>query len=181
MRCKLALRAMGYALHIGTGLPRLLTRPGRTARARMVGIVLLAFALRALIPLGFMPASDGTFSLMICPGGLPAGILDGLRSGKSMGHGMGEGMGVGMAMSGGTTLPQPQHLGAGHGAGHGQGLMDQGYCAFTTGFSSAPPPPLLFAVLLVLSCIALVVVTVLAPAGIRLVHLPQARAPPTPF
>ncbi len=33
---------------------------------------------------------------------------------------------------------------------------------------------------LLLSCIAIIAVTVLAPAGIRLVHLPQARAPPAP-
>lgn len=38
-------------------------------------VVLLAFALRALIPIGFMPAADGTLSLTICDEGFPAGLL----------------------------------------------------------------------------------------------------------
>lgn len=126
-----------------------------TTRARLIWAVLLAFALRALIPLGFMPAGDGTLSLMICPGGLPPGLLPA--------------MGKSMPMSGGMPMPQ-QH--------HGHGSADQSYCAFTTGFSSAPPPLLLVNLLLLFTLAALIAVTVLAPAGIRLVHLPQARAPP---
>jgi hypothetical protein len=154
---------MAHARHIGTGIPRLLTR--RTTRARLVGALLLAFSLRALIPLGFMPAADGTLSLMICPAGLPAWLLHEPA------------MGGGMAMSGGRAMPQqPQHPGP----RHGQGLMDEGYCGFTTGCSPAPPPLLLALLSLVLSCIAVTAVTLLAPAGIRLVHLPQARAPPAP-
>ncbi|HEV2271347.1 MAG TPA: DUF2946 family protein [Steroidobacteraceae bacterium] len=129
-----------------------------TTRARLIWAVLLAFALRALIPLGFMPAGDGSLSLMICPGGLPAGLLPG--TGKSM------------PMSGGTPMPQPQH--------HGRGLMSDAYCVFTTGFGSAPPPLLPTSFLLLLALTALIAVMVLAPAGIRLVHLPQARAPPDP-
>jgi hypothetical protein len=167
---------MGHTRHIGSGIPRLFTKPGRTTRARLVCAVLLAFFLRALIPLGFMPSSDGTLSLMICPGGFPAWLLHD----PGMDPGMDQGWGHGRAMSGGMAMPQPQEPRQGHGAGHGQGLMDEGYCAFTTGCGPAPPP-LLHAVLsLVLSCVAVVAVTVLAPVGIRLVHLPQARAPPVP-
>ncbi|MGH8202381.1 MAG: hypothetical protein ACREVO_18755 [Steroidobacteraceae bacterium] len=158
---------MAHARHIGTGIPRLLTR--RTTRARLVGALLLAFSLRALIPLGFMPASDGTLSLMICPAGFPSWLLHD----PGMDQGGNHGTGHGMAMSRGRAMPQ-QHPGQ----GHGQGLMDEGYCTFTTGCSPAPPPLLLAVISLVLSCIAVVAVTVLAPAGIRLVHLPQARAPP---
>lgn len=154
---------MAYPRHI-TRIPRLLAVRGRATRARLVWAVLLAFALRAFIPVGFMPASDGSLSLMICPGGLPAELLQG--------HGMGQGMrdSMGMPMPGGVGVPAHQHP--------GHGLMDEGYCAFTTGFSSAPPPLLLAALVLLLSCVAVITVTVLAPAGIRLVHLPQARAPP---
>lgn len=145
---------MGYARDMSTGIARLLTRPGGKTRARVVFAVLLAFAVRAFIPVGFMPASDGSFSLMICPAGFPAALLP-ARS---------------MPMSGGMQMPaHPQH---------GHGLMDEGYCAFTTGFSSAPPPLLLVALLLMLLCVTVTSLTVLAPAGIRLVHLPQARAPP---
>lgn len=126
-----------------------------TTHARLIWAVLLAFALRALIPLGFMPAGDGTLSLMICPGGLPPGVLPAMDKA--------------MPMSGGMPMP-PQH--------HGHGSAEQSYCAFTTGFSSAPPPLLLAKLLLLFTLTALIAVAVLAPAGIRLVHLPQARAPP---
>jgi hypothetical protein len=154
---------MAHARPIGTGIARLLIRPGRTTRARLVGALLLAFSLRALIPLGFMPAADGTLSLMICPAGIPAWLL--------------HDMDPGMAMPGGMTTPQqPQHPGQ----RHGQGLMDEGYCTFTTGFCSAPPPLLLALLSLVLACVAVIAVTMVAPASIRLVHLPQARAPPAP-
>ena len=37
--------------------------------------MLLAFALRALIPPGFMPASDRPFTVEICPEGFPAELL----------------------------------------------------------------------------------------------------------
>jgi len=138
--------------------------------------VLLTFALRAFIPVGFMPASDGSLSLMICPGGLPAELLQGRGMGQGTDQGTDPGMGQGMrqymGMSRGTPMPQHQHP--------GHGLMDEGYCAFTTGFSSAPPPLLLAALVLLLSCVAVIAVTVLAPAGRCLVHLPQARAPPAP-
>jgi len=157
---------MGHARDI-TGVPQLLGRPSRATRARLVAIALLAFALRALIPLGFMPASDGSLSLMICPGGLAAGLLQGqghamgqsigqqigTRDGSGLGKSMAPSMGNGMPMSDGTPTPAHQHDG-------GHGLMDEGYCAFTTGFSSAPPPLLPVAVFLLLSCVAVIAVTV---------------------
>jgi hypothetical protein len=146
-------------------------------RSRLVGLVLLALALRSLIPMGFMPAGDGTLSLIICPGDLPAGLFQGRGMGQDRGQDMSQGMSQGMRpampMAAGTRrMPGQPH--------HGKGLMDGGYCAFTTGFSPAPPPLLLVAIFLLLSCAAIIAVTVLAPAGIRLVHLPQARAPPAP-
>ena len=156
---------MSHGRAISSGVPRFPARPRRATRARLVSLALLAFALRALLPLGFMPAGDGTLSLMICPGGLPAGLLGGQAMGRSTDQGM--------PMSGGMRMPAHRHP--------GHGLMDEGYCAFTTGFSSAPPPLLLIALLLLLSCAAIIVMTVLAPGGIRLVHLPQARAPPAPL
>lgn len=173
---------MGHARDIGTGIARLPMRPSRALRARLVFAVLLAFALRAAIPVGFMPAADGSLSLVICPGGLPAGLLPDRGMGQGMGQGVGQGMphGIGngaahsMSLFGGMQTPAHQH--------RGHGSMDTGYCAFTTGFSSAPPPPLLAALLLLLlACVALLAVSVPAPAGIRLVHVPQARAPPRAF
>lgn len=127
----------------------------RTTRARLVCAVLLALSLRALIPIGFMPAGDGTLSLMICPGDFPAALLP---EQKAMRDDMG------------MPMPQPHH--------DGRGVMEDGYCAFTTGFSSAPPPPLVAEFALLVACVGVVLARVATPAGIRLVHIPQARAPP---
>lgn len=119
-------------------------------------LFLLAFALRALIPLGFMPATDGTFSLTLCPGGLPLALLP---EEKMVSQGMG------------MPMPQPHHH-------RGHGVMDDAYCVFTTGFSAAPPSLLLATLFLLLAVVAFVAVTLSAPAGIRFVYIPQARAPP---
>ena len=130
-------------------------RRSRATRPRLIVAVLLALALRALIPIGFMPAGDGTLSLMICPGGFPSALLQRQTA-------MRDGMGM--------PLPQPHHP--------GRGVMEDGYCVFTTGFAAAPPPPLVAAFVLLLACLGVVVARSAAPAGIRLVHVPQARAPP---
>lgn len=92
---------------------------------------------------------------MICPGGFPSALLPQHET-------MQDGMGM--------TMPQPHHS--------GQALMDDGYCVFTTGFASAPPPPVVVAFVLLLACLGTVLTRVAAPGGIRLVHVPQARAPP---
>ena len=52
-------------------------------------VVLLAFALRALIPIGFMPAADGTLSLTICDEGFPAGLLQPAAHGHAVPAGAG--------------------------------------------------------------------------------------------
>jgi hypothetical protein len=41
----------------------------------IAGAMLLAFALRALVPQGFMPATDRPFAVEICPEGFPAQML----------------------------------------------------------------------------------------------------------
>ncbi|MGA7539288.1 MAG: DUF2946 family protein [Steroidobacteraceae bacterium] len=116
---------------------------------------LLAFGLRALIPIGFMPAADGTLSLMICPGGFPPELLPPEKT-----------------LSGGMGMPMPGR--------HGHGLMEDGFCIFTTGFSAAPPPLLLAALLLLLAVVTVIVTSMPALIGIRRVNIPQARAPPAP-
>lgn len=147
---------MRFARQIAFSGP-LLSGPSRhAARPRLVLLVLVALALRAFIPVGFMPAGDGTFSLMICPGGLPPALLP---EQKTMDDGMG------------MPMPQPQHH-------RGHGVMDDAYCVFTTGFGAAPPSLLLATLFLVLAAIAVVVITLSAPAGISFVYIPQARAPP---
>ena len=146
---------MGRASHDRTGEKPLLRRLGRATRARIIAAVLLALAVRSLIPLGFMPAADGSLSLMICPAGFPLALAPGA------GH---------MSMPGGMAMPQDQH--------HGTAATDEGYCVFTSGFSAAPPPPVLATLFLLLAVVATASVMASTQAGIRLVHLPQARAPP---
>ncbi len=52
-------------------------------------VVLLAFALRALIPIGFMPAADGSLSLTICDEGFPAGLVHPAAHGPAASAGAG--------------------------------------------------------------------------------------------
>ena len=47
----------------------------KVSRALIAGAMLLVFAARALVPQGFMPASDRPFSVEICPEGFPAQLL----------------------------------------------------------------------------------------------------------
>ena len=43
-------------------------------RRLLAGLALALFALRALVPVGFEPARDGSFALVICPHGLPPAL-----------------------------------------------------------------------------------------------------------
>jgi DUF2946 family protein len=47
----------------------------RQRRPWLAAFALLAFTVRALIPVGFMPAGDGFFKLQLCPEGLSAQAL----------------------------------------------------------------------------------------------------------
>jgi hypothetical protein len=44
-------------------------------RQLIAGIILLAFAARALVPHGYMPSHERPFSIEICPEGFPAQLL----------------------------------------------------------------------------------------------------------
>ncbi|HSY07787.1 MAG TPA: DUF2946 family protein [Steroidobacteraceae bacterium] len=57
----------------------------------IASILLLAFASHMLVPMGFMPATDHTISLQICPEGFPVQLLHiGLDHGHGA-HGSGSG------------------------------------------------------------------------------------------
>jgi len=53
----------------------------------IAGVMLFAFAVRSLIPLGFMPSSEQPFSVEICPEGFPARLL--VHAGQHHHHGAG--------------------------------------------------------------------------------------------
>lgn len=47
----------------------------RIHRQWLISLLLLAVAVRALIPAGFMPSADRPFTLEICPDGFPSQLL----------------------------------------------------------------------------------------------------------
>jgi Protein of unknown function (DUF2946) len=58
------------------------------SRKLNASILLIALAFRALVPAGFMPASDRLFSLEICPEGFPPQLLHhGTDHGSRVHHG----------------------------------------------------------------------------------------------
>ena len=52
----------------------------------LASLLVVALALRALIPVGFMPSGNGQLALQICPEGFPAALLNG-ASGHHHDHG----------------------------------------------------------------------------------------------
>jgi hypothetical protein len=123
----------------------------RSSRASLLWLVLAAFALRALIPIGFMPAADGSLALQICDEGWPAGWLPHAAAGAPHGQ----------AMPAGPV----HHSHADH-------------CPFCGGTTPAPGPLLLALACAVWVAIATAAIVVSFRALIRVLHVPQARAPP---
>jgi Protein of unknown function (DUF2946) len=64
-------------------------RPNQKAGEWIIGVLLVIFALRSLIPAGFMPSAGEPFSLRICPDGFPTQLLDHLH-GSHHGHALGD-------------------------------------------------------------------------------------------
>jgi hypothetical protein len=123
----------------------------------MASIMLVALALRALIPPGFMPASDRPFSIEICWEGLPADMLA---------HG---------------EPSQADHRGPLQAAHHHHsGSPSQSeHCVFGTASSAGPilHLPLLSDISFAQPLRAVAFVSM--AGALRLVHLPQPRAPPS--
>ena len=125
-------------------------------RTLMSSIMLVAFALRVFIPPGFMPASGRPFSLEICWEGLPADMLAHVEASHA----------DSMEMD--------------HGGDHHHGTSSHSeHCVFGTACSAGPifhltlPSYLSSAQQLPASAFSSIAVAV------RVVHLPQPRAPPS--
>jgi hypothetical protein len=58
-----------------------ITPSGNRRRQLLAALMLAAFAVRALVPAGFMPAGGGAFSIEICPEGFSAQPLSQLPHG----------------------------------------------------------------------------------------------------
>jgi hypothetical protein len=123
-----------------------LTKP--RARALIAAVMVLAFAVRSLVPQGFMPSSARPFSVDICPEGLPAQLLGLVHV----------------------------HDGAAH--HHGAGHWHTEHCVFGCAYLDGPlshHPPIVPGVAAKILADPSIVATA---AIVRLVHLPEARGPP---
>jgi len=135
-----------------------LVKPKR--RTLVAGIMLVAFAARAFIPTGFMPASGQPFSLEICREGLPTDMFAHVEPSDADSMSM-------------PSMSMP----ASH---HHSGSPSQGeHCVFGTACGAGPAPHLKLPNDLPdapkLGEFALASI----PLPVRVVHLPQPRAPPS--
>jgi len=135
----------------------------KASRKSVAGVMLTAFALRALVPPGFMPASDRPFSIEICWEGLPAAALP---------HDEPMDMGS-MGMS--TRDAAPADASAHNHARHPSHTE---HCVFGTACSAGPVPHLSLLSDISTSQPLRAPAFVSAVGSVRLVHLPQPRAPP---
>jgi len=141
-------------------------------RTLLASIMLVALALRALIPPGFMPASDRPFAIEICWEGFPGDLL--ARGEPARAHSMAgmDSMSREPAGTSGHGLLQRAHH------QHSGSRSHSEHCVFGTASGAGPIPHL------PLPCDVspprqLRTVAFVSIAGaVRLVHLPQPRAPP---
>jgi hypothetical protein len=132
----------------------------RSRQTLIASIMLVAFALRGLIPPGFMPASGRPFSIEICWEDFPAEMLA---------HGE-----PSAADSMGMHRMPMQSMGSHHSGSPSPGE----HCVFGTACSAGPIPHLPLLSELSSARQLRAVAFVSFAAAIRLVHLPQPRAPP---
>jgi len=144
----------------------------RSRRTLMASVMLVALALRALIPPGFMPASDRPFSIEICWDGFPANVLAPYEPAHADAMGM-DSMPehAGDVASHRGPLQAAHHHHAGH-PSHSE------HCVFGSACGAGPIPdlPLLSEFSHAQTLLAVAFVSI--AGAVRLVHLPQSRAPP---
>jgi hypothetical protein len=159
----------------------------RRRRTLMASIMLVAFASRALIPPGFMPASDRPFSMEICWEGFPADLLphgepphaDSMGMDSMPVHSMAADH-IPDSMHREPVADSTFHRGPPQEPHHNHSRIPSHseHCTFGTACGAGPIPHLLLASD-ISSAEQLRAVAVVSIAGaVRLVHLPQPRAPP---
>jgi len=93
-------------------------------RRWLISMVLMALAVRALVPAGFMPATDRPFSFEICPDGFPAQLL---HQGGEVAHHHHHAQD-----DGSTQSPTP--------GSHDHGAARAEHCVFAAAASVGPAP-----------------------------------------
>jgi hypothetical protein len=133
----------------------------------IISVLLVALAVRALVPAGFMPATDRPFSFQICPDGFPAELLTrgepkhGHDHGGHAHHDMGEG-----ADSSGSGSHE-------HGAARAE------HCVFAAVASAGPIPHGFLLSAAPEAQAEPVVASAPPPSSTPRYLLPPSRAPPT--
>jgi hypothetical protein len=97
---------MGCARQMAFTGPLLCGPSRRAANPRLLLLLLLAVALRVLVPVGFMPATDGTLSVMICPDGFPPAPQQ-HQQGPQQGHADADGDAYCALTTGFSSAPPP--------------------------------------------------------------------------
>ncbi|HTW36978.1 MAG TPA: hypothetical protein VMD49_00235 [Steroidobacteraceae bacterium] len=155
-----------------------------STRRVIASTLLLAFTARALIPEGFMPATDRPFSFQICWEGFPAGMLahrgpahaDAMSVGSMPDMDMDADSMPGMPADSRPTGSAPAHP---RGAHHPPGSPSHSeHCVFGTACSAGPIPFLPLPSALSFTRQLRAVTFASSALAVRLVHLPQPRAPP---
>jgi hypothetical protein len=144
------------------------------SRTLIAGLMLVAFASRGLIPPGFMPASGRPFLMELCWEGLPADMIAPGEPSPEMPMDMES---MGMESMPGDSLTSRD--GALHGAHHRSGSLSLSeHCVFAAACFAGPIPhlplPSLYSSAQQLRQVALASMA----ADVRVVYLPQPRAPP---
>ena len=134
----------------------------RKRQTILAGILLAAFASRALIPAGFMPSADRPFSLELCWDGLPAAHSTDM--GSMPGHSM--------ALDGSHGAIGSAHHHHPKAAPHNEHCLFGGGCS--AGAVSQPPLANDCSITRRLEVVEFASVA----RAVHLVHLPQPRAPP---
>jgi hypothetical protein len=142
----------------------------------LAAIAVLAFALRALIPAGFMPGGSGPLTLQICPDGFPPALLDssgGEHSAHAGHHHHHPGADMSAAMDSDAATDSP------HPPTHDHRSWTAGHCVFSA-VASAPPISCLPAVALVAETAPAAVHGETAALSLDLrFRIAQPRAPPS--
>lgn len=162
-------------------------------RTLMASIALVAFASRALIAPGFMPATGRAFSIEICWDGFPADMLaqraaphadsmgmgmDPIGEDSASAHSMAESASPDAMLPGPVAETTPER-GPPHGAHHHSGGSSHSeHCVFGTTCSAALIPYLSLPIDTLLAQRRRPVGFVSIASAARRVPLPQPRAPP---
>jgi hypothetical protein len=120
----------------------------RVQRQWLISLLLVAVAVRALIPAGFMPSAERPFSFQICPDGFPAQLLHGASAplGEHAAHHAHDGnlaQHSDAFQHADAARPSEGLLHGGHGS-HEHGAARAEHCVFAAAAGVGPgPQPLL--------------------------------------